>query len=161
HAEWASSSVDLRHRFVTSVTYELPSSPQIGAFVPSRLIQTLLGGWRTAGVFVAQPGFPLTPSLSTNPANTTTPLRPNCLRDGNLPRGMRTVDRWFDPSAFAVPALYTFGNCGRDVLRAPGLVNLDLLLARTVSLSDRRHLELRAEVFNVANTVHLGPPNLF
>jgi hypothetical protein len=114
-----------------------------------------------AGIFVAQSGFPMTPMLGRlNPANTTTPQRPDCLRDGNLPRGQRTVDRWFDPSAFAPAALYTYGNCGRNVLRGPGLVNLDFLLTRSVEMGGGKRLELRGEVFNLTNAVHLGRPNL-
>jgi len=57
-----------------------------------------------------------------------------------------------------VPAPLTFGNCGRNVLRGPGYVNLDLSLSRSFRVTHDARLELRAEVFNVANAVHLGPP---
>ena len=112
-----------------------------------------------AGIFAAQSGLPLTPTLSRNPANTTTVARPNCVGDANLPRDQRTVDRWFDVSAFAPAALYTYGNCGRKVLRAPGLVNLNLLIARSFQMRSKRRLELRGEFFNATNAVHLGRPN--
>jgi hypothetical protein len=72
-------------------------------------------------VFVAQTGFPLTPSLSTNPANTTTPLRPTCVRDGNLPPGVRTVDRWSiaAETCSAAPAWSISTFSSREPFRSP------------------------------------------
>jgi len=154
-AERASANFDVRHRLVTSFIYDLPAGP-----IRSRLARLLFGGWQVAGVFVAQSGVPMTPTLNRNPANTTTPVRPDCLREGNLPRGQRTIERWFDVSAFAPAARFTYGNCGRNVLRAPGLVNLDLLIARSFLLTGEKRLELRGEFFNFTNVVHLGRPNV-
>jgi hypothetical protein len=161
NAEKASASFDVRHRLVTNFIFDLPVGRDTGWLGRFRLARALLGGWQVAAIFVAQSGLPMTPTLGRqNPASTTTPPRPDCLRDGNLPRGQRTVDRWFDPSAFAPATLYTYGNCGRNVLRAPGLVNLDLLLARSVEVARGKRLELRGEFFNLTNAVHLGRPNV-
>jgi outer membrane receptor protein involved in Fe transport len=159
-AEKASAFFDVRHRFVASVIYESPVGRDGGEAGRSRLVGRLLGGWRLAGIFVAQTGYPLTPTLRPNSAISTTPLRPDCVADGNLPRGERTIDRWFDVSAFATPAPYTFGNCGRNVLRGPGFVNLDGAVSREFRVASDKRLELRVEVFNVANAVHFGPPNV-
>jgi hypothetical protein len=158
-AETASAIFDVRHRFVTSVMYESPVGASSNAFSQSRAVRELLSGWRVAGIFVAQTGYPLTPTLRPNPLISTTVLRPDCVRDGNLPRSERTTDRWFDVAAFRTPASFTFGNCGRDVLRGPGYVNLDLLIGREFRFVGATRLELRVEVFNLTNAVHLGPPN--
>jgi hypothetical protein len=98
-------------------------------------------------------------SVAGNPANTTNPTRPNRLAEGRLDRGERTVDRWFDPTAFALPAPFTFGNSGRNVLTAPGLVNLDLLVGRNFIITERTRLEFRGEFYNFTNTAHFGRPN--
>jgi hypothetical protein len=82
------------------------------------------------------------------------------LRNPNLARGERTVDRWYDPTAFATPAQFTFGNAGRGILRAPGLVNLDLLVARNFQVTERFRAELRGEFYNATNRLHLGRPNV-
>jgi hypothetical protein len=95
-----------------------------------------------------------------NPANTGGVGRPDRLRDGNLPSGERTIDRWFDVSAFALPAPFTFGNSGRFVLRAPGLVNVDLLLSRNFNITEGTRLEFRGEFFNATNSVHFAAPNV-
>ena len=107
-----------------------------------------------------QTGFALTPTVAPNPANTTTPARPNQLRDGNLSRGERTVDRWYDTTAFAAATAFNYGNSARNVLRAPGLANLDLLIARNFQLTERFRIEFRGEMFNATNSVHFGRPNL-
>lgn len=159
-AEKASSAFDVRHRLVTSFTYDLPvRSLSDRSRVPDWL-KVLAGGWRMAGILSTQTGVPMTPLVGTNPANTGTAQRPDCLRGGNLPRDRRTLDQWFDVSAFAAAAQYSFGNCGRHVLRAPGFVNLDLLVARTFDIGGARRVELRAEAFNFTNAVHLGRPHL-
>jgi hypothetical protein len=159
-AEKASANFDLRHRFASSIIYEVPIGRPGRLLADRRLARWVLGGWSVAAIFVTQTGFPLSPTLGSNPANTTTPARPDCRRDGNLPRGERTIDRWYDASAFEIPAQFTFGNCGRHVLRAPGFTNFDLLIAREFRVAAGKRLELRAEVFNLTNAVHLGQPDL-
>ena len=49
--------------------------------------------------------------------------RPNRLRSGALSGDQRGRLNWFDPSAFALPASFTFGNDSRTEpgLRGPGL----------------------------------------
>ncbi len=158
-AEKSSSAIDVRHRFVTSFIYDLPFGRSGGWLGGSAVARALLGAWQVGGIFVASSGAPMSPDVSPNPANATGPARPNRLRDGNLSRGERSVDRWFDPSAFAPAAPFTFGNSGRNVLRTPGLVNLDALIARNFRLTESKRVELRGEFFNFTNSVHFGRPN--
>ena len=159
NAEKGHSTYDLRHRSVTSVIYDLPLGREgkwLGANKAARLI---LGGFQLGGIFVMQTGQPVNLSVSGNPANTTNPVRPNRSADGNLARGSRTIDRWFDPAAFALPAAFTFGNAGRNLIIAPGTVNLDLLIGRNFVFTERTRLEFRGEFYNAANTAHFGRPN--
>ncbi|MGH8337198.1 MAG: TonB-dependent receptor domain-containing protein, partial [Gammaproteobacteria bacterium] len=72
NAEKASSGFDVQHRFVTSVIYQLPIGQAGGRLGNSAFTRTVFGGWQIGGIFVAQGGFPLTLSVSPNPANTTT-----------------------------------------------------------------------------------------
>ena len=160
NAEKGSSGIDMRHRWVTSAIYDLPFGAKGGLLGGSGVTRALLGGWQLGGIFNVQSGFQLTPTVAPNPANTTTTARPNVLRNPNLPRGERTVDRWYDPTAFATPAQFTFGNAGRGILRAPGLVNLDLLVARNFQVTERFRAELRGELYNATNSLQLGRPNV-
>jgi hypothetical protein len=52
----------------------------------------------------------------------------------------------------------TFGNAGRNILRGPDWQSLDLSLQKNFPVR-RANLNLRWDVFNVFNTVNLGPPD--
>jgi len=158
-AEKASAGIDVRQRLVTSFVYDVPLGRAGGVLGASPVMRAIFGGYRVSGIFVAQGGPPVNPGVAGNPANTTGPIRPNRLADGNLPRDERSVDRWFDLSAFAVPPPFTYGDSGRNVLRAPGLVNVDLVVARDVPFGGDRRLEFRAEFFNLTNSAHFARPN--
>lgn len=159
NAEKASSAYDLRHRFVTSVIYDLPFGRETGWLSGSKWERAIFGGFQVGGIFVAQTGQFVNPSVQGNPANTTNPTRPNRVADGRLDRGSRTVDRWFDPLAFGVPTAFTYGNSGRNVIEAPGLINLDLLVGRNFAITETVRLEFRGEFYNFTNTAHFGRPN--
>jgi len=53
----------------------------------------------------------------------------------------------------------TFGNFGRNGLRASGISQLDLGLARDVSISERVKACFRADAFNVFNRAQYAAPN--
>ncbi|MDQ3254677.1 MAG: TonB-dependent receptor, partial [Acidobacteriota bacterium] len=158
-AEKASSAIDIRHRLVTSLIFDLPIGRAGGFLGESRIVRAMLGGFQIGGIFVAQSGPSFSPSVAPNPANTTTPARPDRRGDGSLPGDQRSIERWFDVAAFAPAAPFTFGNSGRNILRAPGLVNLDLLVARNFRFTESKRLELRGEFFNFTNTAHFGIPS--
>jgi hypothetical protein len=141
----------LPHRFFTAAVWDLP-------FGTGRLAP-VLGGWQVSPIIEVQRGLTFTPAVNGNPANTTGAQRPDRLRDGNLRRGERTPERWFDRTAFAVPAPFTFGNSAANVLYGPGLVNLDLTIARTFRLTEKLSLDFRSEFFNLFNEAHFSFPN--
>jgi hypothetical protein len=156
NAEKGHSTYDLRHRSVTSVIYDLPFGKWVGN---SKVAKTLLGGFQLGGIFVMQTGQPVNLSVAGNPANTTNPVRPNRLANGNLDGGARTIGRWFDMSAFALPAAFTFGNASRNLIIAPGRVNLDMFIGRNFVFTERTRLEFRGEFYNATNTAQFGRPN--
>jgi hypothetical protein len=62
-------------------------------------------------------------------------------------------------NAFALPALYTYGNAARNPFYGPGLVNLDSSLAKTFKFHDRYAFQVRMDAYNMFNHVNWGPPN--
>ena len=154
--EWAASSFDHRHLFVASGTYQLPFFQGAGG-----LKEGVLGGWRVNAVFFAQSGAPFTVNLGVDQANVGSgpAQRPNQSKDPNLPSDERRPERWFDTSAFALPALYTFGSAPRNSVIGPGFANLDLVVAKTWSVAGTRQLELRWEVFNALNKTNFDIPS--
>ena len=51
-----------------------------------------------------------------------------------------------------------FGNAGRNVVRGPGIQNLDLSLLKNFSIRESMRLQFRAECFNVLNHANFGLP---
>jgi len=61
-------------------------------------------------------------------------------------------------SAFAQPALYTFGNLGRNTLYGPGRWNWDTSLLKNIPLSESVRLVFHADALNVFNHPQFGQP---
>jgi hypothetical protein len=109
-----------------------------------------------------QNGTPVNPVyFSTDFANTGTPNRPNVVAGQNviLPVNQRSADRYFNTAAFSDPQPYTFGDAGRDTIPGPGGNEVvDLSLHRTFRIRESKHLDLRAESFNLLNHPNIGVP---
>ena len=152
-AEKGSSNFDVRHRIALSGTYVLPTWSSSG------LASALTRDWQLSGIFSAQTGQAFSATLSTDPTGTSTTARPDRIADGNLPTSQRTRTHWFDTSAFVAPACACFGNSGRNILRGPGFVDLDISLVREFRFRERFRIQLRGESFNLANHPNFGLPN--
>jgi len=155
-----SSLTDIRHAFIFSSTYELPfGKGKTYMTNANRVIDAILGGWQLGGVFSKTTGEPFTVTTSGNLTNAGGADRPNRIRRGDLPASERTVDRWFDISAFTVQPQYTYGNSGRNILFGPGITNIDFSLAKYFVIKEGMRLQFRAESFNASNTPAFGNPN--
>ena len=131
----------------------------------------VLGGWEFSPIFSAQTGL----GLTVNQAQVVNiggerRSRPDRLRNGTLPSEERTVDRWFDTSAFLPLAASPttagfvpnriFGNSGVGIIRGPGLVNLDFNLAKDFTITERWKAQFRSEFFNAFNHANFGVPGV-
>jgi len=68
------------------------------------------------------------------------------------------LGQWISKAAFAVPALGTVGNYHRNNLVYPATWQFDMSLARAFRITERQHVELRGEAFNVTNSFRPGAP---
>jgi hypothetical protein len=71
--------------------------------------------------------------------------------------------RYFDTTAYTAVNIASgqpqrFGNAGRNNLRGPGFFNVDLSLFRTITVTERFKLQIRAESLNVLNHPNFGNP---
>ena len=68
---------------------------------------------------------------------------------------------WFDATAFTTPAVYNFGNSGRNILSGPGTKQIDVNFEKSTYFSQEknRYLQLRVECFNLFNTPQFNNPN--
>jgi hypothetical protein len=143
------AAYSLRHQFNANFSYALPFGNS-GSGLRNRLI----GGWQWNGIVSAQTGFPMTPVLGFNNSGTGdqgNPDVPDWNPDFKGPVVLGKPDQWFDPHAFKVPIAGTFGNVGRGFMVGPGLVDVDTSLFKTIKISERWNLQLRAEAFNIFN----------
>ena len=159
-AEYGLADFNYPHRFTLSFMYDLPfGRGQQLLSGANRIADAVIGGWQLSSIVTAQDGPPGTANMATTTSNTGTFQRPNRVCDGNLPSDQRTIQRWFDTSCFVSPPLYTFGNAGRNIIQAPGLVTWDLGAHKDFRITERTGITLRGEFFNVLNKPNFGYPN--
>ncbi|MDQ2948494.1 MAG: TonB-dependent receptor, partial [Acidobacteriota bacterium] len=160
-AERGLSTSDQRHRFVTSVLYDLPVGNGRMLNISNKAVNAVLGNWQLNGILTVRGGTPFTPALGTSTANTGA-ARPNRIGNGNLPSDQRSIFNWFDKTAFVAPTPFNFGNAGRDILFGPGGTNLDASIFKSFPLrliGEAGQVQFRAETFNVLNHPQFAQPN--
>jgi hypothetical protein len=169
------SDYDVRHNFVLSGLYITPS---VGG--KNSLADKLLGGFEINGIVTTHTGYPFTPllgaGLRTPSGEFFGPIRPtvyfggqpssnsnsNFLRpNGIFPGGGSAFFGTAAPSnpdfAANPPAI------GRNSFRGPKYFNVDMSVAKRFGLpgfgvlGESPNLELRANFFNVFNTLNLLP----
>jgi len=155
--EKALSAFDVPHNVAISVGYELPVGQGRRLLSNANaLVDGLLGGWQMQGIYIWRSGRPFTPTISTDRANTgVANQRPNRLGSGQLDEP--TVEAWFDKTAFALPAQFTYGDSGGSILREDSYKTLDFSLFKQFRIGDQR-LQFRAEAFNLTNTPSFSAP---
>jgi len=167
------SDFDIRHHLAVSYIYELPFGKGQSHFANGPL-SYVLGGWRISGTGGFRTGRPFTRRAGNNDTaiggargGGLVSAFADCVRDGSLSGSERTIDRWFDSTAYATPTALNpstgtvtarLGNCGRNTLRGPSLTNFDMALARVFNFGEERSLEIRWEMFNMFNTPQFALP---
>jgi hypothetical protein len=159
-ADWGPSANDIRNRFVFASVYDLPFGKG-KKWLSTGVLGHVAGGWTIATVTTLQSGAPFTVVTTTNTTNAFSAgsQRADVSGNPNLPSDKRSVAQWFDTAAFSQPATFKFGNQGRDILRAPGLINVDASILRDFALAERKTLQLRGEFLNAINHTNLSVPN--
>lgn len=139
------ASYDRRHILVLSYVYAIPLWKE-----QNRWYKIAFGAWQLSGITMIQSGMPLNIGIQGDRAGTGTGnQRPNVIGDWAVSE--KTVNQWFNPAAFGLPALGTFGNLGRNVLIGPGANNWDISAQKFFRLTEALRAEFRAEMFNAPN----------
>ena len=161
--DYGRSALDFRHQGSVNFNYELPfGNGKRFVNALTAMADKLVGGWQVNGIATFLSGFPLTPLVGTNQSgngNTFNPDRPNTNPSFQGPVILGRVEKWFDPAAFSLPTLGTWGNVGRGVLDGPGLAELDFSVFKTTPITERTRVLFRAEFFNIANRANFNLPN--
>ena len=163
-AEHGPSLFDATNRFVLSGTYALPvwKSAQPAAAL-------LLNGWQINTIINLSSGTPFTVYDSANVAlQGSAPeisgfysSRPDLISDPNSNQP-HTANEWVSRAPFLqlnpVTQAGQFGNEGRNVVRGPGIEDVDLSLFKYFNFGERMRLQFRAECFNLLNHPNFGLP---
>ncbi len=176
------SLFDARNRFVLSYYWELPIPKYTGAK------GKVLDGWALSGIVTLQSGFPiritsqadneLISSFDFETVGEPDQLKPFKTQNAHnggcaLGTGSTSLEGatcfpvsnlYFDPNTFTEntgvdPSLLgRFGNAPRTICCGPGIRNFDFSIQKNIPMTERTHLEFRAELFNAFNhTMFLNP----
>jgi hypothetical protein len=137
-------------------------------------VDRIIGGWQLGGVTSFQTGQPFSVSY-TAPGTQIYGAsgRADRILGAPIYPKVKTRQQWFNNAipgastvageerlspAFGPPPAYKFGNSGYDMLWGPHYQNWDMNLEKNTVLAGRYRLQLRAEVFNVANHPNFSVP---
>jgi len=150
---------DRPHNLRLHSVYELPFGKG-KKWAQSGVGAAVAGGWQVNGIFSAYSGTPFTVTSSgaslNAPGNSQVAdlVKSEVVINGGTGPGQS----YFDPLAFSAITTARFGNAGLNILRGPGVVNLDLGIFRNFAITERWNLQFRAEAFNATNTPHFNNP---
>jgi hypothetical protein len=142
---------DLRQAFILNM---VATSPKFSA---NRWLHAIAANWQVAPIIEVKSAQFFTIIPGTDRALTTAPVQTGNLviPDGIYPSN-QSVNHWLNTSAFALPALGTYGNLGQNNIKGPGVFQMNMALSRTFRVwGEKRAVQVRAEAFNLIN--HLNP----
>ncbi len=151
------------HQFSLNYIFDLPFGR--GRFFPLEWaggLRRIFEGWRLSGITTFASGDRFTPRMSGDPNNDgVRGDRPDRVGSGVLDSSQRSIDHWFDTTAFVAPQQqYGFGSSGRNILVEPGTRNWDISLIKTTRITDSGNLlEFRVQLFNAFNHTNFSSPN--
>lgn len=158
---------DIRHSVSAAVTYEIPAPGK------NPLLKALLGKWATDVIFRSQSAAP----FSISSGNEVDELGRLVQRRVNLIEGIpifiddptapggRRLNNSIDPARpncrgpFCPAPAGQQGSLGRNSLRGFPLKQVDIALRRQFNLTERVHLQFRAEAFNLFNHPNFALPD--
>jgi hypothetical protein len=129
------------------------------ASTSSGFLKTVLNGWQISGIFQFETGGPYT--VLSGRDNSLDGLANDRAKFTGVsvdpPAGSdKTVV--FNPAAFAVNDIGTFGDVGKGAFYGPSFHNWDVGLVKNTRLNGRLNLQFRAEAFNVFNHANFEFP---
>ena len=155
----ALSDFDQNYTWRTSGVWDI-SSPH-GA---TGLKRILLAGWQLNGILTVEAGLPFSVASPFNESFTGngTELADNVSGTPITLSSSRSeaakIGEYFNIAAFKNNQPGTFGTSGRNILRSPGLVNLDTAAIKGFYFTERYLLQFRTEFFNTLNHTQFLPP---
>ncbi len=149
--DYGLAGYDRTHVLKGSVIWDVP-----GPSWRNPLVRAVLNDWRLSVMPSFVSGAPVAVSWSSTTGDDTTGTPSQNARvvvTGNpvLPKSERTFSRNFRSDVFQLPAVGTFGNAARTLLRGPGINNFDVGLFKIFPIKEFGNLQYRCEMYNAFN----------
>jgi hypothetical protein len=153
------SDFDRRHALQGYMVYDLPfgRNKRFLSDAPA-VVNQLLGGWELANSLVWQSGRAFTVYGGAFTVSNVVLSPANCNGcTGNMGQVVQDsgTNFIFTPeqrALFSTPAPGQLGNTGRNFFTGPSFFNLDMTLRKRFRFSEKRNLEVRADINNLTNT---------
>lgn len=162
------SDFNAPNRLTAAYTYQLPFGH--GGLLLANvndLENKIVSGWGVRGITQYQSGLPQTPTMNLSREGicaTACIARPDRIGNGNLPRGERTIHRFYDVNAFKVlpPGGVSgrIGDSGRNILTGPPINDFDFQVFKDVSFAESQKVEFRWEMYNALNHTQWSAPSV-
>lgn len=151
HAQWGTAMTNIPQRFSLTTVYVLPigSGGRFVAHTP--VVSQVIGHWKASTVAQFQKGYPYNVSQGDGLNIFSGGQYVTKVGNPDIARGSRTVQKWFNTSAFATTPQDTLGNAPRASLYGPGQNVWDLSLMRDVPLWEHATFTFRADAHNAFN----------
>ena len=144
--DWGTSSYSRSKVLVTSWVYPIPFWREGNTWY-----KQILGGWQVNGVAQMQTGLPVNLTISPDQAGTGDGNQRPQLVGNPYAGGNVGGSQILNPTAFALPALGTFGNLGAFNIFLPNWININSSLVKSFKIREGIKLDTRIEMYNVAN----------
>lgn len=162
HLNRSRCGIDQAGRFSANGFWELPFGKG-KSWATSGFAAAVLGGWQVNGMLNMFSGNPFDVSSSGSSLNAPeNSQRADWIGGSAKPKKLGGTGRgqaFYDWNQWAPVTAARFGTASFNVLRGPGMVNLDAGIFRIFHLSERLTLQFRAEAFNVTNSPHFSNPS--
>ena len=144
----ARADFDVQHQAKLTLIYDLP----VLRAAP-RALRAAANGWQVNSILLARTGFPFTcrSGVDNSLSGVGNDTCDQITADAASPAGADRLQMWFNTAAFVENAIGTFGTAGRNSLRRPGFVNMNLSVFRRIRIKEKAHAEIRVEAFNALN----------
>jgi hypothetical protein len=162
---YSRSNFDIRSMFKGQAIYQLPVGKGRQFLNNNTLLDALIGGWQTSATFVVQGGNPI--GITTGGNNSSNNQSGSFTQYANLIGNVQLsgstksrLGEWYNLSALAVPAPFTYGNFKRNIVSGPGLSEVNASLGKNFDLWPEHgiKLQIRADATNVLNHASFGQP---
>jgi hypothetical protein len=141
---------DRRHIFNMTAVGETPQ-------FANPTLRVLVTGWRLSGIYRKSSGAFLTVTSGVDrELSGVQNQRPNQVLLS--PYGNKSLTNYLNPAAFALPAVGSLGNMRPFNIQGPGTWQFDVALSRIFKVRETQRVEVRAEAYNVTNSLRPGSP---